>query len=801
MLHEADRLEEALDFFSKAIEIDPSMAEARAGRASVHISMQSWDMAVEDATRALKLDPQDASSFYYRGNAYWALGRDIDAVRECTSALQLAPHLTEASCCRAACHLRLGEFDACVKDYDRAISTNPRDIRSLYGRGYARCMQQEWAAAVEDLERACKIEPAFATASETLAKARVQLKAAELRAAKAMDELLQGNPAKAAAGGDRAEGGGGGEIGDKKNKKKNKKNKKDKKNKKKSKNLSAAVDGDSGDEEGRGAGGGREERITSHPGLEDNEILTAGVLNTVLTSPTEIPLPQAELSMSTTAVGMLSSTTTEPVAKKQPASPSDSNAPQSSNRASPPVPTAVLFVTKPQPLKTSTPLSPSAPVFSPASKKARASSAPEFPSGGSLATTTTKAVVAGDHHESDADAMGLRVGDKSATYATTISAMNSAGTGLTFSPTQQLADMAAAPASVKTTSDVTAAATATIAATIAAIAMANSTAVDVATSTVASQGGADDSYLKVASEAGETAGSELVSALDVPVNRHAPIRTASLPNPPNLDAYVPLHMNPSPKRGRRVGRRHTHSMGSERPGSLEHWVKQQEEQSRARVISKDDNLVWTNPDAYVPLHMGPLVPSKIKGRRKSKTKTSISSERKNHSTTGTDAADGSTPRPRRNHTRRNDETDADNTVTGKHREPGRRRLRKMWGGTSGKRVNKSLDDDLLKIEAQAMVQASLGVGLAMVLGTTTGKTDNWVSEELCMAATTKLGNEYKGSLMEQMQSEYVSAYVRKGLEDTSKYVVEKVDTTRLPPAVANTATVTTTSPSIPDEGA
>mmetsp|Transcript_45515 Transcript_45515/g.125687 ORF Transcript_45515/g.125687 Transcript_45515/m.125687 type:complete len:796 (+) Transcript_45515:30-2417(+) len=566
------------------------------------------------------------------------------------------------------------------------------------GRGYARCMQQEWAAAVEDLERACKIEPAFATASETLAKARVQLKAAELRAAKAMDELLQGNPAKAAAGGDRAEGGGGGEIGDKKNKKKNKKNKKDKKNKKKSKNLSAAVDGDSGDEEGRGAGGGREERITSHPGLEDNEILTAGVLNTVLTSPTEIPLPQAELSMSTTAVGMLSSTTTEPVAKKQPASPSDSNAPQSSNRASPPVPTAVLFVTKPQPLKTSTPLSPSAPVFSPASKKARASSAPEFPSGGSLATTTTKAVVAGDHHESDADAMGLRVGDKSATYATTISAMNSAGTGLTFSPTQQLADMAAAPASVKTTSDVTAAATATIAATIAAIAMANSTAVDVATSTVASQGGADDSYLKVASEAGETAGSELVSALDVPVNRHAPIRTASLPNPPNLDAYVPLHMNPSPKRGRRVGRRHTHSMGSERPGSLEHWVKQQEEQSRARVISKDDNLVWTNPDAYVPLHMGPLVPSKIKGRRKSKTKTSISSERKNHSTTGTDAADGSTPRPRRNHTRRNDETDADNTVTGKHREPGRRRLRKMWGGTSGKRVNKSLDDDLLKIE-------------------------------------------------------------------------------------------------------
>ena len=65
-----------------------------------------------------------------------------------------------------------------------------------------------------------------------------------------------------------------------------------------------------------------------------------------------------------------------------------------------------------------------------------------------------------------------------------------------------------------------------------------------------------------------------------------------------------------------------------------------------------------------------------------------------------------------------------------------------------------------------MVQASLGVGLAMVIGSVSGaETDSWVSEDLCMAATKKLGNEYRGSLMEQMQSEYVSAYVKKGLAD------------------------------------
>ena len=179
MFHDDGRLAEALVAYGDAITADPSMAEAWAGRASVHVSMQSWQLAVDDATRALELNPQDAPSLYYRGNAYWGLGRDADAVQECTSALQLAPHLTEASCCRAACHLRLGDFDACVKDYDKAISANPRDIRSLYGRGYARCMRQEWAAAVEDLERACEVEPGFAMAESTLAKARTQLRAAD----------------------------------------------------------------------------------------------------------------------------------------------------------------------------------------------------------------------------------------------------------------------------------------------------------------------------------------------------------------------------------------------------------------------------------------------------------------------------------------------------------------------------------------------------------------------------------------------------------------------------------------------
>ena len=60
-----------------------------------------------------------------------------------------------------------------------------------------------------------------------------------------------------------------------------------------------------------------------------------------------------------------------------------------------------------------------------------------------------------------------------------------------------------------------------------------------------------------------------------------------------------------------------------------------------------------------------------------------------------------------------------------------------------------------------MVHASLVVGSAMALG----NTEQWVSEDLCLLASEKMGNDFRGSLMQQLQSEYLSAYVRNGMKE------------------------------------
>jgi tetratricopeptide (TPR) repeat protein len=51
------RCEEALAGFNRAIDADPDLAWAIAGRAAVHKALGEYDKALDDLTRAIALDP------------------------------------------------------------------------------------------------------------------------------------------------------------------------------------------------------------------------------------------------------------------------------------------------------------------------------------------------------------------------------------------------------------------------------------------------------------------------------------------------------------------------------------------------------------------------------------------------------------------------------------------------------------------------------------------------------------------------------------------------------------------------
>ena len=89
--------EDALNDFSRAIELEPRSPTAYAYRAWTYRQQQQPELGLKDAERALKLDANSAEAHWARGEIYESLGRAEQAVADLRKALSLAPQLTDAS--------------------------------------------------------------------------------------------------------------------------------------------------------------------------------------------------------------------------------------------------------------------------------------------------------------------------------------------------------------------------------------------------------------------------------------------------------------------------------------------------------------------------------------------------------------------------------------------------------------------------------------------------------------------------------------------------------------------------------
>lgn len=86
---EDGQLDQAYQSFTKAIEADPSLADAWANRATVRFKRGDLQGAITDLTHALSLR-EDADAFYNRGRVFEAQSKWADAVKDYSRALDLA---------------------------------------------------------------------------------------------------------------------------------------------------------------------------------------------------------------------------------------------------------------------------------------------------------------------------------------------------------------------------------------------------------------------------------------------------------------------------------------------------------------------------------------------------------------------------------------------------------------------------------------------------------------------------------------------------------------------------------------
>ena len=88
--------EKALKDFNRAIEIDPSQANAYVGRANTLLTMGRFEESLPDYNRAIEIDPELANAYANRGSVHSHLGHYEQAIADYEKALELDPKIDDA---------------------------------------------------------------------------------------------------------------------------------------------------------------------------------------------------------------------------------------------------------------------------------------------------------------------------------------------------------------------------------------------------------------------------------------------------------------------------------------------------------------------------------------------------------------------------------------------------------------------------------------------------------------------------------------------------------------------------------
>ncbi len=153
--------QEALQNYSKGIELTPDMALPYIERSSVLMEMEQYTEAAADLEKAISLDPKSPEALNNRGVLLRLQAKYEEAIKDYTKAIELFGKYPSAFANRGFALRQLGRYEEAVTDFEKALSLDPmsHEITNDYAWLLATCPDAKFrnpAKAIELAELACK---------------------------------------------------------------------------------------------------------------------------------------------------------------------------------------------------------------------------------------------------------------------------------------------------------------------------------------------------------------------------------------------------------------------------------------------------------------------------------------------------------------------------------------------------------------------------------------------------------------------------------------------------------------------
>ncbi|KIE05428.1 hypothetical protein NF27_DT02020 [Candidatus Jidaibacter acanthamoeba] len=127
---------EAIDSYTKAIELNPNVASHYNSRGEVYFCLREYDKAIADIEQAIHIKPGNALYYNNRGEAYYYLRKYKEAVKDYTQAIQLYSISAVYYNNRGKAYNYLKEYDKAKADHVQAIKLDPTNAAyyNYYGK-------------------------------------------------------------------------------------------------------------------------------------------------------------------------------------------------------------------------------------------------------------------------------------------------------------------------------------------------------------------------------------------------------------------------------------------------------------------------------------------------------------------------------------------------------------------------------------------------------------------------------------------------------------------------------------------
>ena len=188
--HQNQKYKEAIDYFTKVIELDDKNVYGYFNRAKAKAELKRYEEAIKDYDKAIELDNNYIDAYNNRGIVKSDLKQYEEAIKDYDKCIELDNNYLKAYNNRGVVKLDLKQYEEAIKDYDKCIELDDKDSLAYINRGLAKSNLQQYEEAIKDYDKAIELDNNNSSAYNNRGNAKADLKQYE-EAIKDYDKAIE----------------------------------------------------------------------------------------------------------------------------------------------------------------------------------------------------------------------------------------------------------------------------------------------------------------------------------------------------------------------------------------------------------------------------------------------------------------------------------------------------------------------------------------------------------------------------------------------------------------------------------